>query len=260
MRFKATALTTALLLGAALTMMGPAIAASGKKGAARDAYVKPVIGAKYGKGVHGPGSYAVLIDVSSIHKGKAKPGGIANCSNDGPASGKFAYTGWKIGGNRVAHLNTATIPSYLGSVGSALQASWNAWRVEAAVPSVTVATDGTVTKYTANRTYDLLWGRTSGSIATTYTWRWSDGFVESDTVFNKGYTWFKAPSEGDGCYEAAGARFDVANIATHEFGHSYGLDHPAGARYETMYAYGYTGETLKRSPATGDRAGISGLY
>jgi hypothetical protein len=27
-----------------------------------------------------------------------------------------------------------------------------------------------------------------------------------------------------------------------------------------MYPYGYTGETLKRSPANGDKAGISAVY
>lgn len=258
MRLKGTALVTALLLGATLATAGSATAASGKKSAARDAYVKPVIGGIYGKGVHGPGSYAILIDVSAIHKGKSAAA-AANCSNDGPASGTFALTGWKIGGNRTAHLNPATVPGYLGGVRTALQRSWNAWRVEAAVPAVTVATNGTVTRYTANRSYDLLWGRTSGSIATTYTWRWNDGFVESDTVFNKNLSWFKAASEGDGCREGAGSRYDVANIATHELGHSYGLDHSPG-RYETMYAFGYTGETLKRSPARGDRTGIRTIY
>ena len=45
--------------------------------------------------------------------------------------------------------------------------------------------------------------------------------------------------------------YDVANIGTHEAGHVYGLGHPSSARFETMYAYGYSGETLKRSPASG---------
>lgn len=97
-------------------------------------------------------------------------------------------------------------------------------------------------------------------LATTYTWRWNDGTIESDVVFNKGVAWWKAPSEGDGCYETAGAVYDVGNIATHEFGHAYGLDHPTGARFETMYAYGYSGETLKRSLATGDVAGVRANY
>ena len=50
------------------------------------------------------------------------------------------------------------------------------------------------------------------------------------------------------------------NIGMHEAGHVYGLGHPSGARFETMYATGFSGETLKRSPASGDRAGINALY
>lgn len=226
-------------------------------------YVEPVIGGIYGRGVNGPGSYAVLIDVHEINKakgGKGKPNARANCTNAGAEAGTYVYTGWKVGGNTVAHLNTSTVPSSVGSATNALQSSFNAWRVDAAAPSFTVATDGTATRYTANRTYEILWGRTGGSLATTYTWRWNDGAIESDVVFDNGPTWWQAPSEGDGCYEDAGNRYDVANIATHEFGHVYGLGHPSGARFETMYAFGYSGETLKRSPASGDRSGISTLY
>ena len=232
-----------------------------RQAVAHDGYVEPVIGGIYGLGVNGPGSYAVLIDVHEINKAKkAKPTGSANCSNAGAEAGTYLYTGWKVGGNTVAHLNTSTVPSSVGSVTNALQSSFNVWRVDAAVPSFSVATDGTVTRYTANRTYEIMWGRTGGSLATTYTWRWNDGRIESDVVFDNGHNWWQAPSEGDGCYEEAGNRYDVANIATHEFGHVYGLDHPSGARFETMYAYGYSGETLKRSPASGDRNGISTLY
>ncbi|HEX2050507.1 MAG TPA: matrixin family metalloprotease [Actinomycetota bacterium] len=247
-------------VGAAVVALVLASFGPGSAAAARDdAYVEPRVGGIYARGFAGPGSYAVLIDVHSVHKAPAPPSG-ANCSNDGAGSGTYATTGWVIAANRTAHLNPATVPSYLGGVTTALQSSWNAWRVDAGVPSVSVATDGTVTKYTANRLYDILWGKTGGSLATTYTWRWSDGFIESDVVFNNAYTWWQAPSEGDGCYEDAGEVYDVANIATHEFGHAYGLGHPSGARFETMYAYGYSGETLKRSPASGDRAGISALY
>ena len=256
MKFRSI-LTTAT---AALILLGPASEATPRGSAVPPPYEQPRIGGVYGRGFHGPGSYAILLDVHKTKGGKARPSGTANCSNAGAASGTFAHTGWKVGGARTARLNPATVPSGLGSVTSALQSSWNAWRVEGAVPAVTVAANGTVTKYTANRSYDLLWGRTGGSLATTYTWRWNDGFVESDTVFNFKYLWWQAPNEGDGCFEGAGNVYDVANIATHEFGHSYGLDHPAGARFETMYAFGYSGETLKRSLAAGDRAGVAALY
>ena len=56
------------------------------------------------------------------------------------------------------------------------------------------------------------------------------------------------------------AKYDLQNIAAHEFGYIYGLDHPAGDRYATMYKYGYTGETLKRTLATSDATGIGTLY
>lgn len=202
---------------------------------------------------------ATLIGVDEIRMA-AKPGsGTANCSNDGASNGDFELTGWAVQGPQTAHLNTSTIPSGLSvsAVTNALQASFNAWN---GAPQIDVDTDGTVRRYTANRQYDLLWGRTSGSsIAVTYTWLWSDGAIESDTVFNNRLPWFVAGSEGDGCIESQ-PRYDVRNIATHEFGHTYGLDHAADDRFETMYPYGFTGETLKGSPENGDLAGIAAIY
>ncbi|HET8570702.1 MAG TPA: matrixin family metalloprotease [Candidatus Limnocylindria bacterium] len=208
------------------------------------------------------GDHATLVDVHAIQVAKARPGpATANCSNDGSSNNQYALTGWAVQGNQTAHLTTGTIPSGLGTsaVTTAMQAGFNAWRGSGA-PSITVATDGTATKYGANHRYELMFGRTGGStIAVTYTWRWSDGSIESDTVFNSRLPWFVASSEGDGCYEAI-AKYDVGNIATHEFGHTYGLDHASSDRFETMYPYGYTGETLKRSPENGDLSGIAAVY
>ena len=221
-----------------------------------------VIGGHYGHGAGGPGSYAVLIDVHEINqdrgKGGGKPAAKANCSNDKSSTAPtgFAKTGWTLT-NTTARLNTATVPAHLGDVTDELQASWSAW---SGAPNVTQTTGSTVTRYTANRGNDVLWGSTGGSLATTYTWRWNDGMVESDVVFNKGIAWAHVADTQDGCDENAGAVYDVANIATHEFGHAYGLDHPADGRWETMYAYGYSGETLKRTPDSGDLAGIADLY
>lgn len=208
------------------------------------------------------GPRATLIGVDEMRRGSARPGGVANCSNDDPSAytGVYAETGWTVAGPEAAHLNAASVPGSVTGALSVMQVAFDAWLVDAAVPRVTVAADGAATRARANRLNDLLFGRTGGSIATTYTWGWSDGLVESDVVFNKGLQWFVSSAEGDGCVETAGTAYDVGNIATHEFGHVYGLDHPAKSRYETMYAYGYTGETLKRSPATGDVAGMTALY
>jgi Matrixin len=209
----------------------------------------------------GRAEHATLIDLHITQARGAAGSTTANCSNDGSSNGLYALTGWTVQGNKTAHLNTATIPAGLGSVTTALQASFDAWKgAEANAPKITVANDGTLTRKAANHRYDLLFGRTGGStIAVTYTWRWSTGEIESDTVFNSRLSWFLASSEGDGCYENQ-PYYELRDIATHEFGHTYGLGHPGADRFETMYAYGYTGETLKWSPANGDTAGIKSLY
>ena len=256
--------TRLLGLFAVLLLALPPAPASAKPVDATSDPTGAVVGATYGRGAAGPGSYATLIDVHSIKPYKGKPGkpvAQANCSDDGSTSASdYAHTGWKIAGATTARLNPATVPSHLGVVTDELQAGWDAWEVEGAVPAVTVMNGSSVTRYTANRVYDLLFGRTGGSLATTYTWLWNDGVIESDTVFNKSIAWTNLSPIGDGCYETAGAVYDVRNIATHEFGHSYGMDHDADGRFETMYPYGFSGETLKWTPGAGDTAGIKALY
>lgn len=206
---------------------------------------------------------ATLIDVHEIRMAARNnaPSSGANCTNDGAATGRYVLTGWAVQGNKTALFNTNTVPSYLSvsATSSALQSAYNVWQ---GAPTINVAHSTTSSlKPTANKQYELMFGKTGGTtLAVTYTWRWSDGTVESDTLFNTSVTWANLGAEGDGCYETAGAVYDVGNIATHEFGHTYGLDHPSGARFETMYAYGYSGETLKRSPESGDLAGINAIY
>jgi hypothetical protein len=207
---------------------------------------------------------ATLIDVDELLQARGnngRPAGSANCANDDASryTGAWSATGWTVQGSLDAHLNTATIPAGLGSgstVANALQASYNAWT---GVPQISVKTGGTATRYGANRLDELLFGKTGGSIATTYTWRWSDGFIESDVVFSTQVSWFMAGSEGDGCVETAGAKYDLQNIAVHEVGHVYGLGHVNG-RFESQYTYGFTGETLKRTPTTGEKNGLASLY
>ena len=207
---------------------------------------------------------ATLIDVHRIAISYAKAA-TANCSNQpaSPGNGGYVFTSWKVKGNKVASLNTNSIPSNLGAnaVRTQLSNSFAAWKgAESAAPTIAVTGSTTITKATANHSYDVLFGRIgAASIAVTTTWRWPNGDIESDTVFNNRLKWFIASAEGDGCLESQ-ARYDLANIATHEFGHTYGLGHPAGARWETMYAFGFRGETLKRSLGAGDRAGIRARY
>jgi hypothetical protein len=96
----------------------------------------------------------------------------------------------------------------------------------------------------------------SSTIAVTTTWynRFTHRAVESDGQYNAYYPWSR-----DG---AAGA-MDVLDIATHEIGHTFGLDHPKGSggiSCLTMHAYASLGETQKRTLGDGDLLGIRAIY
>ncbi|MBI2078627.1 MAG: matrixin family metalloprotease [Euryarchaeota archaeon] len=95
------------------------------------------------------------------------------------------------------------------------------------------------------------------TIAVTTTWYYvSTGeAVESDGQYNLHYAWGT---------DGSGGVMDVLNIATHEVGHSFGLDHPKGPPAKlsclSMYAYGSLGETQKRTLGDGDILGIRAIY
>ena len=96
----------------------------------------------------------------------------------------------------------------------------------------------------------------STTIAVTTTWyyRSTGQAVESDGQYNTYYAWSTSG--------AAGA-MDVLNIATHEVGHTFGLNHPKGSggiSCLTMYAYANYGETQKRTLGDGDILGIEAIY
>jgi hypothetical protein len=222
----------------------------------------------------------VFLPAADPAHGKPQPS-TANCSPDGATTNQYGVTGWTTAAS-TATLVTRTIPTTIktgtnpsnGPTGTAsvsdikavMQAAFNTWHgADAGAPSVTVVADGssTQTRQSADRSDELLFGRVMGNaIAVTYTWRWRDGLIESDTVFSNKLGWAVIPDtdqSAGGCY-TNWPWYDVGNIATHELGHTYGLDDLATDRYETMYGYGYTGETLKRSLADGDVSGMHSLY
>ncbi len=205
----------------------------------------------------------------------------ANCSPDGATHGQYDTIGHETAG-RPTTLVTASLPviktAASASTGpdvnagtddvlAAMQGAFDAWSAaDHAAPSITVQANSssTQTRQAADRADELLFGRVSGSaIAVTYTWLWSDGLIEHDTVFSNKLGWAMIPDSDPsvGCYENW-PLYDVQDIATHEFGHTYGLGHAQTDRFETMYVYGYTGENsdLKRTLGNGDDAGIKSVY
>jgi hypothetical protein len=97
------------------------------------------------------------------------------------------------------------------------------------------------------------------------TWVWFEpgaDFVEWDMVFNTKFDWSLNADVAAGEPGEAGA-MDFLNIAVHEGGHAAGMGHTTNTDTcsgESMFPSGSNGETLKRTLAAGDVAGINALY
>lgn len=104
--------------------------------------------------------------------------------------------------------------------------------------------------------------KSSGAIAITYIWGFFGGptsnrqLVEWDQVYDDvDFDWSLSSS-------AAAGKMDFENIATHELGHSVGMNdlYTSGCSAQTMYGYANYGEINKRDLEAGDIAGIKSLY
>jgi len=99
-------------------------------------------------------------------------------------------------------------------------------------------------------------------IAVTTVWGYFYGapktreLVEWDMLFNEGSDWTWGDAKVDP------ALMDLQNIATHELGHSAGMDdlYETSCMAETMYGYSSEGEVSKRDLNAGDITGIQKLY
>jgi predicted Zn-dependent protease len=96
----------------------------------------------------------------------------------------------------------------------------------------------------------------NGVIAVTSIWynRKTKQIVEFDMLFNTYYTW------GDATQNST--VMDLQNIATHEFGHSVGLNdvYITQCSSVTMYGYSDYGETQKRTLEQPDITGLQKIY
>ena len=92
----------------------------------------------------------------------------------------------------------------------------------------------------------IVWGIFSGPIGQRELVEWDQIYDDFD------FEWSMAGEAN---------KFDFENVASHEIGHSFGMNHPNGSCIEeTMYAFASEGETKKRSLNAGDINGVKGLY
>ncbi|MGH7285893.1 MAG: matrixin family metalloprotease [Polyangiaceae bacterium] len=86
---------------------------------------------------------------------------------------------------------------------------------------------------------------------------------EADTIFNSKYAFavLDASDESDVSHdEECGKKYDIQNVATHEFGHFFGLSEDVGDENATMFITSAPCQTHKRELTSADVASMSSLY
>lgn len=98
------------------------------------------------------------------------------------------------------------------------------------------------------------WGTLkSGTLAVTCVWSRSGVAVEVDQRYSTNAAW-------SGTTACSGARFDLRGVATHEWGHAFGLGHTAQNSGLVMKPASTTCEVGQRTLGLGDLMGIDALY
>ncbi len=183
---------------------------------------------------------------------KAKgPGPVASvdAATDCPST-KYVAAGWKW---------SAPYSALAASNAAVFDQAGNTWDTETGADifgSITSGKQGNAGTYDGVNQIEFVNLGASTTIAVTTTWyyRQTGQAVESDGQYNTYYAWSTSGSPG---------AMDVLNIATHEIGHTFGLNHPKGSggiSCLTMYAYANLGETQKRTLGDGDILGIEAIY
>jgi Matrixin len=184
----------------------------------------------------------VRINFVDLRKNAGPPSGTT-CTNDF----RLIHGGVTLGSSTV-HYTIDTSGSGLGgSAATAVQTSFDTWHAaDSASPTVSGGGGGNT----------ISWAPLSGSVVA------STGLsinpptktiLSFDMVFNSNLDWSASGEAG---------KFDVQDVATHEAGHVYGLDHVNSPKEAamTMYPFVSPGETLKRTLCDGDSLGLNTLY
>lgn len=100
------------------------------------------------------------------------------------------------------------------------------------------------------------WGTLpKGTLAATCTYTVGAAPHRSDQKYSTNYIW--NTGSGTSC---SGTRYDLQGVATHEFGHTYGLGHSQQSNQQVMKPYVGTCESAMRTLGRGDIRGINYLY
>ena len=166
----------------------------------------------------------------------------------------YSYTGYHRSPASISYYINSTLPA---DWSSAIQAGGATWNVAGSAFRYNYTGTTTRTGPTADG-YNIIWRNdlgAGGTIAANYYWysRQTKIISENDIIFNSRLPWATNGAVG---------YYDVQNIATHELGHCLCLNdiYKSYQSEMTMYGYGATGETKKRTLESGDIQGIKFIY
>lgn len=183
--------------------------------------------------------------------------------NDGDTT--YALTGWHVPTGGLSYrINAERAPEAIqGSVAAAIQAATQAWSTEDPDKQLTFAGSTEISRPRYDGNNVVLWKLLPRrAVAAAYIWYnpENDEVLDADMVFNTRAPWAVSdPASGD-CGGAANA-YDVQAVATHEFGHWFGLEDlysPVTADL-TMHGIVTVGELKKASLGQGDRLGATSV-
>jgi hypothetical protein len=198
---------------------------------------------------HGTGKEASLIKVTHIHYVKSE----AKSNKPPKTSTCYSLAGWKWS-LPVTYTISPGNPDLASGVGSAD----SAWDAATSAALFTAPVGGSYPWGVYDGKNSVSYGNypTKGVIAVTTTWynRYTKQAVESDILFDTDFAWGDATGNSN--------VMDIQNIATHEIGHTLGLNdlYSTTCIPETMYGYSGNGETSKRTLEIPDITGLKMLY
>ena len=206
----------------------------------------------------------VPIGTVNGYPGSAGSGPVTVTTTDGTSNGytfkvTFGYGNVKWPGTHpyVSYEINENTADCTGE-GTAVIAAANEWNAACARYGFIYGGATTAADYSQNYHNEIMWAATGGSVATSHQWFSNQTMVECDMVFEDALAWGT-----DGSAE----KYDIQNVATHEFGHWLHLRDLYGnigdGEYDvakTMYGFTTTGEIIRRSLHADDASGILWIY